>query len=154
MRCGILLHVFLRPVLQVQTLSLTQATSWSGNLLQVMGRSKQYVSPSKKFRTISRLANFLKHKLREKIMPRLSICRHQNLVSISPVSRKLTSMVVSKLDIPPQAELFLTKPKLPKPRLDIYICSNTCDTPACQTRRRPCHDGYPSSQLYHDMIGD
>ena len=41
---------------------------------------------------------------------------------------------------------------LPKPKLTLAVTSNTCDTPACQYRRRPCHALSPASQLYYDFM--
>ena len=42
--------------------------------------------------------------------------------------------------------------QLPKPKLTLAVTSNTCDTPACQYRRRPCHAFTPASQLYYDFM--
>ena len=42
--------------------------------------------------------------------------------------------------------------QLPKPKLTLAVTSNTCDTPACQYRRRPCHALTPASQFYHDFM--
>ena len=42
--------------------------------------------------------------------------------------------------------------QLPQPKLTLEVTSNTCDTPACQYRRRPCHALTPASQLYYDFM--
>ena len=116
-------------------------------LEEEMGRSPHYASPAKKLRNMSRLLSYLKWKLNSFSKPKLSICKAA-LISISPVSTQLTSTISSKIDIYPQPL------KQVKPKLSMMKTSNTCDAPQCQTRRRPCHDGYPPFQVFHDMIGD
>ena len=119
-------------------------------LSTVMGRSKTYTSPSKKYRSVLRLANFLRHKLELQIKPKLT-SSHQLCLSIPSVTRNLNSMIVSNLNIPPQPCIIdptLVKLKPPKPKLSVMITSNTCDTPACYNRRRPCHALNPPSQDY------
>ena len=59
---------------------------------------------------------------------------------------KLSIMKTSNQQIP--GDQNLTKPKPPK--LAVSITSNTCDTPACQHRRRPCHAYTPSNQIFLD----
>ena len=118
-----------------------------------MGRSTHYKSPAKKLRNMARLLSYFKWKLNSFPNPNLSIC-HLQAISISPISRQLTSVISSKTDIQPQPQPQPLKIQDFTPKLSMMRTSNTCDTPECRTRRRPCHDGYPSSQLYHDMIGD
>ena len=59
---------------------------------------------------------------------------------------KLSIMKTSNQQIP--GDQNLTKPKPPK--LAVSITSNTCDTSACQHRRRPCHAYTPSNQIFLD----
>ena len=61
--------------------------------------------------------------------------------------QKLSVQKVANYDIQPQLA-----PSKPKPKLTVALTSNTCDTPACQQRRRPCHDVNPRSQLYFDHM--
>ena len=61
---------------------------------------------------------------------------------------KLSIMKTSNQQIP--GDQNLTKPKPPK--LAVSKTSNTCDTPACQHRRRPCHASTPSNQIFLDWM--
>ena len=61
---------------------------------------------------------------------------------------KLSIMKTSNQQIPGDQNLREPKP----PKLAVTITSNTCDTPACQNRRRPCHALTPSNQIYCDWI--
>ena len=63
---------------------------------------------------------------------------------------RLSIKKVVNYDIP--AEKNSSKPRKPLQQLSISRTSNTCDTPSCQSRRRPCHDLTPVSQFYHDFI--
>ena len=60
---------------------------------------------------------------------------------------KLSIQKVVNYEIPSKENLLK-----PKQQLSISLTSNTCDTPSCQSRRRPCHDLTPASQFYHDFI--
>ena len=116
-----------------------------------MGRSKKYISPSKKYRSILRLAMFLRRRLNLHLEPSLAIC-HQTSVTIPPFLRILSSKMVSRLDIPPIDNPSLDQWKRPKPKFSVEITSNTCDTPACHPRRRPCHALNPPCQDYLDWV--
>ena len=63
---------------------------------------------------------------------------------------KLSIMKTSNQQIP--GDQNFTKPKPPKPKLAVSITSNTCDTPGCQHRRRPCHAHTPSNQIFSDWM--
>ena len=63
---------------------------------------------------------------------------------------KLTIRKVLNQEYQPDENFWKTK--LPRPKLSLSVTSNTCDTPACQYRRRPCHALTPASQLYHDFM--
>ena len=63
---------------------------------------------------------------------------------------RLSVMKTSNQQIPGDQNLNERRP--PKPKLAVSITSNTCDTPACQNRRRPCHALTPSNQIYCDWI--
>ena len=60
---------------------------------------------------------------------------------------RLTIQKVVNHEIPSEKTLLK-----PKQQLSITLTSNTCDTPSCQSRRRPCHAFTPDSQFYHDFI--
>ena len=64
--------------------------------------------------------------------------------------QRLSVMKTSNQQIP--GDQNLTERRPPKPKLAVSITSNTCDTPACQNRRRPCHALTPTNQIYCDWI--
>ena len=63
---------------------------------------------------------------------------------------RLSIRKVVNHDIPAEKKLLMPRPALHQ--LSISLSSNTCDTPSCQSRRRPCHAFTPDTQFYHDFI--
>ena len=63
---------------------------------------------------------------------------------------KLVIRKILNQEFPPDDSFWKTR--LPQPKLSFSVTSNTCDTPACQYRRRPYHDLTPDSQHYHDFM--
>ena len=116
-----------------------------------MGRSKKYKSPSTTKRSLRRLIGFLRRRIR--VLKPLTIC-HQDSVSIPSLSRNLSLYHASSIDVQPApgAAYNLIKPRPPssRPKLEINIATNTCDSPECYGRKRPCHALNPRTQFYHD----
>ena len=116
-----------------------------------MGRSKKYKSPSTVKRSLRRLVGFLKGRM---YPPQtLSICL-QDSISIPPLTRKLNICSASNINIQPihcsDSNLIKPRPPRHRPNLQISNTTNTCDTPECRGRKRPCHGGNPRTQFYHD----
>ena len=119
-----------------------------------MSRSKSYKSPSTLKRSNRRLLSFLIKKKTLKPVLSLSSPHSVSIPSLKPSLSLVTNLGASipplkprilsiyrpqPVDVPP------TKP--PKPKLMIILTSSTCDTPDCQTRRRPCYGMYPQNQF-------
>ena len=117
-------------------------------------------SPSKLKRDQLRMTEFNLRKLQEtfqnEIKKRTStIFRLEVEISklkfeLSKQKPKLSIKKVINYEIPPQEIVLKPNPSLQQ--LSTSLTSNTCDTPSCQYRRRPCHALTPASQFYHDFI--
>ena len=70
--------------------------------------------------------------------------------SLAKQKPKLSIKKVVNHEIPPGETILKPNPSLQQ--LSKSLTSNTCDTPSCQYRRRPCHAFTPASQFYHDFI--
>ena len=118
-----------------------------------MGRSKKYKSPSTTKRSLRRLIGFLGRRIR--VLKPLTIC-HQDSVSIPSLSRNLSLYRASSIDVQPAPGAAYnlikprTRPSSSRPKLEINIATNTCDSPECYGRKRPCHALNPRTQFYHD----
>ena len=111
-----------------------------------MGRSKKYKSPSTTKHSLKRLIGFLGRRIR--VLKPLTIC-HQDSVSIPSLSRNLSFYRGSSIDVQPAPAAAYNLIK-PRPKLEINIATNTCDSPECYGRKRPCHALNPRTQFYHD----
>ena len=126
---------------------------FSGHIknLYIMSRSKKYKSPSTVKRSLRRLVGFLKGRMHPP--QTLSIC-NQDSITIPPRATKLNFCSASNINIQPvhcsDSNLIRPRPPRPRPNLQIITTTNTCDTPECYGRKRPCHSGNPRTQFYHD----
>ena len=118
-------------------------------------------SPAKKLRSIKRLLTYRLQKIRLR-NPSLAICKVEetnypvskpnlsitNLpkISIPAKMSNLSIQCVQKTSIPSHPVTI----KPPRPKLQVMVTSNTCDSPECRYPKRPCHGGNPKTQIYHE----
>ena len=121
----------------------------------------KHPSPAKKLRSIKRLLTFRLQKIKLR-NPSLTVCKVEetnypaskpnlsitNLpkISIPAKMSNLSIQCVQKTSIPSHPVTI----KPPRPKLQVMVTSNTCDSPECRYRKRPCHGGNPKTQIYHD----
>ena len=110
-------------------------------------------SPSKKLRSIKRLLTFRLQKMKLR-NPSLTVCKVEETnypasrpkISIPARLSNLSIQSVQRTSIPSHP----VKIKPPRPKLQLTVTSNTCDSPECRYRKRPCYGGNPKTQIYHD----
>ena len=121
----------------------------------------KHTSPAKKLRSIKRLLTFRLQKIKLR-KPSLTVCKVEetnypaskpnlsiiNLPKISILAKmsNLSIQCVQNTSIPSHPVTI----KPPRPKLQVMVTSNTCDSPDCRYRKRPCHGGNPKTQIYHD----
>ena len=121
----------------------------------------KHPSPAKKLRSIKRLLTFRLQKISLKnhsltvskveetdypaSKPNLSITNLPK-ISIPAKMSNLSIQCVQETSIPSHPVPI----KPPRPRLQVMVTSNTCDSLECRYRKRPCHGGNPKTQIYHD----
>ena len=121
----------------------------------------KHTSPAKKLRSIKRLLTFRLQKIKLRKLsltvckveetnypaskPNLSIINLPKL-SIQAKMSNLSIQCVQNTSIPSHPVTI----KPPRPKLQVMVTSNTCDSLDCRYRKRPCHGGNPKTQIYHD----
>ena len=134
---------------------------WTLPAYKLLIKMAKHPSPAKKLRSIKRLLTFRLQNIRMKTpsltvskvvetnypasKPNLSTINLQQ-ISIPARMSNLSIQCVQTTSIPSHPVTI----KPPRPKLQVMVTSNTCDSPECRYRKRPCHGGNPETQIYHD----